>query len=285
MNNHKQPEQWDIIIQPNDKLINLKLRKLWSYRDLLWLMIRRDFVSFYKQTVFGPIWFFVQPIFTTITFIFVFGQLARIGTENIPQPLFYLSGIIVWSYFSECLLKTSTVLRDNAGIFGKVYFPRLIVPISIVFSSMVKLLVQLLLFFIILLFYYFNGYDKTPGMYIFIFPFMIFFVAITSLGLGLMVSALTTKYRDLSLLLNYAIQLLMYSAPVAYPLSNLKGLAKIIVSLNPMTFIIEGVRMSFFGIGTFSFSIFLFLLIMSFLTLFIGIIIFNRAEKNFIDTI
>lgn len=279
-------DNWDKIIKPQEKLLDFNFDEIWHYRDLLRLLVRRDFVSVYKQTIFGPIWFFIQPIFTTITFVFVFGKIAGISTEGIPQPLFYLAGITIWSYFSECLIKTSTVLRDNAGIFGKVYFPRIIMPISIVFSSLIKFTVQFALLILILVYYYFNGYALSFSLNILYLPFLIISMSFIALGLGLMVSGLTTKYRDLALLLSYAIQLLMYLSPVAYPLSSItSGIAKKIIILNPISFVIEGFRKSIFDIGQFNFYNFIYVVTISIIILLSGITIFSRAEKNFIDTI
>ena len=283
--NIDQTEDWDIVIESKTSLFDLKLKEVWRYRDLLWLLIRRDFVAFYKQTVFGPIWFFIQPIFTTITFVFVFGKLAGISTDGLPQPLFYLAGITGWSYFSECFLKTSTVLRDNANIFGKVYFPRIIMPLSIVFSNLIKFSVQFLLLVLMILYYYFKGYNFNFSLYIFALPILILTMATQGLAFGLIISALTTKYRDLVLLLTFGIQLLMYATPIAYPLSSLSGKTKELVQLNPVTYIIEGFRKSILGIGDFDLLKLLYIVISSIVFLLIGLVVFNKVEKDFVDTI
>lgn len=280
-----QVEDWDIVIESKTSLFDLKLKEVWRYRDLLWLLIRRDFVAFYKQTVFGPIWFFIQPIFTTITFVFVFGRLAGISTDGLPQPLFYLAGITGWSYFSDCFLKTSTVLRDNANIFGKVYFPRIIMPLSIVFSNLVKFSVQLLLLIITIAYYCFVGYKFQFSIYLLTLPILILSMALQGLAFGLIISALTTKYRDLALLLVFGIQLLMYATPIAYPLSSLTGKIKFIVQLNPVTYIIEGFRKSILGIGEFNFLKLLYIVLITIIFLFLGLVIFNKVEKDFVDTI
>jgi lipopolysaccharide transport system permease protein len=278
-------ENWDINISSKNSFLNINLKKVWDYRDLLWLLVRRDFVSFYKQTIFGPIWFFIQPIFTTIVFVFIFGNLAGISTDGLPQPLFYMAGITAWAYFSECLLKTSTVLKDNAHIFGKVYFPRLIMPLSIVFSGLIKFLVQLLMLFSVIIFFVIKLKVFFISWYILLTPIIILLLAAQGLGFGMIISALTTKYRDLALLVAFGLQLLLYATPIAYPLSSLSGKAKLIISLNPVSYLIEGFRKCLFGIGEFDLYKMFYVTITSIIILFIGIIIYNKVEKNFIDTI
>jgi lipopolysaccharide transport system permease protein len=207
-NSHSSNEQiWDLRIKPQDSLFNLHLGDVWSYRDLLWLLVRRDFVSFYKQTILGPVWFFIQPLLTTIMFTFVFGRLGGFSTDNLPQPLFYLAGITAWNYFADCLTKTSTVFRDNANMFGKVYFPRLIMPLSIIVSNLVRFLVQFFLFLLVMLFYFFKGAPIHITWAIILFPIIVALMAIMGLGLGMIISAMTTKYRDLAFLLTFGIQL------------------------------------------------------------------------------
>lgn len=277
--------EWDLIVESKKNLFDLQLKKLWKYRDLLFLLVRRDFVSFYKQTIFGPIWFFVQPIASTITYVYIFNNLATLGTDGIPAPLFYLLGIIAWNYFSDCLLKTSTVFRDNANIFGKVYFPRLIIPISIIVSNLIRFAVQFILFLIILLFYYFKTGQVFFSLETIFYPLLIIMMAAQGLGFGLIVTAFTTKYRDLVMLLSFAIQLLMYTTTVVYPLSTLKGNVRTIISLNPMTPIIEGSRKFLLGHGEITFSSFSYSFIFTLLILFIGLLTFNNSQKNFVDTI
>lgn len=278
-------EEWDLIIEPQQKLFDLGLKKVWNYRDLLWLFVKRDFISFYKQTILGPIWFFIQPLFMMVVYVFVFGRLAQISTGGIPQPLFYLSGITAWTYFSECLLKTSTVLKDNSPIFGKVYFPRLIMPLSIVCSNLVKIFIHIFLLLLIMIYYKIDNQFDSFSINLFYFPLILFLIAIQSLGFGLIVSSLTTKYRDLALLLTFGIQLLMYATPVVYPLSSLSGVTKNIISLNPMSFLMEGFRKSLLGIGEFDIQILCYLAFISFIILMFGVLIFNKVEKNFVDTI
>ena len=279
---------WDLIIKGHTSLLDVRFRDIWHYRDLLVLFVRRDFVSFYKQTVLGPLWFFIQPIFTTIVFTFVFGQLAGIGTDGLPQVLFYLSGITAWNYFADCLTKTSTVFKDNANIFGKVYFPRLIMPLSIVVSSLVRFGVQLLLLIGMMIFYAARGADFQVTAAILFFPVLILLMALLGLGLGLIITAITTKYKDLTFLITFGVQLLMYATTVIYPLSVARekfGDLAWIVEMNPMTGIIEGFRYAFLGKGEFTFTSIGYSTLVTIIVLFLGIIIFNRTEKNFVDTI
>jgi lipopolysaccharide transport system permease protein len=278
-------DNWDLVIVPQKKLFDLQLDKVWRYRDLLWLLVRRDFVAFYKQTILGPIWFFVQPIASTITYSFIFGNLAGLGTDGLPAPLFYLAGIIAWTYFSDCLTKTSTVFRDNAGIFGKVYFPRLIMPLSLVVSNLVRFAVQMLLFVILMIYFSFNGANITIGWTVLLFPVLVVLMAGQGLGFGLLVSALTTKYRDLVMLLTFAIQLFMYTTTVVYPLSTLQGKMHTLISLNPMTPIIEGTRKCLLGQGEFGLFSFGYAVLATLIILGLGIITFNKVQKNFVDTI
>ena len=279
---------WDLEIKPQGSLLDLKLQDVWQYRDLLMLMVRRDFVSFYKQTILGPLWFFIQPLFTTLIYTFIFGNLAAIPTDGLPQPLFYLAGITAWNYFADCLTKTSTVFTTNAGLFGKVYFPRLIVPLSIVVSNLIRFAVQMLLFLIMMAAYRFKGATFQPNGYIFIFPFLLLMMAMLGLGLGMIISALTTKYRDLSFLITFGIQLMMYLTTVIYPLSVVKEKYPDyiwLVAYNPMTSIIEAFRYGFLGEGTFTVLSLLVTTLFTLMILLTGIIIFNRVERNFVDTV
>ncbi|WP_443938132.1 ABC transporter permease [Pedobacter sp. MW01-1-1] len=278
----------DWTIESKSSLFDLKLDELWAYRDLLVLLVRRDFVSFYKQTILGPLWFFIQPLFTTITFTFVFGNLAGISTDGLPKPLFYMAGITAWNYFADCLNKTSTVFRDNAGIFGKVYFPRLIVPLSIVTSNLVRFGVQMILFLILLGYYYFSGANFKPTFAVLLFPYLVVLMALLGLGMGMIISAMTTKYRDLTFLIGFGVQLLMYATTVIYPLSTaLEKFPKYawIVEYNPMTPILESFRYSFLGEGTFSWLALGYVSVVTATILTAGIVIFNKVERNFIDTV
>jgi lipopolysaccharide transport system permease protein len=279
-------EKWTEIISPKRSLLDINLKELWRYRDLIMLFVRRDFVSQYKQTILGPIWLFIQPLFTTLTFFFVFNQIAKIPTDNIDPILFYLSGITLWNYFSDCFNKTSNTFVANAGIFGKVYFPRLATPISIVFSNLIKLGIQVLLFLAIMGYQIiFKGAEVNINLHILILPFLIILMAVMGLGLGIIFSALTTKYRDLSFLLAFGIQLLMYATPIIYPLSYTSGKLHTLISMNPLTPIMESFRYAFFSIGSFDWSGLAYTSIFSFGVLFLGIIIFNQVEKSFMDTV
>jgi len=279
-------EVWTEIIEPKRSLLDVNLKELWRYRDLIMLFVRRDFVSVYKQTVLGPLWLFIQPLFTTVTFYFVFSKIAKIPTDNVDPILFYLSGITLWNYFSDCFSKTSNTFIANAGIFGKVYFPRLATPISIVISNLIKLGIQVLLFVAIMLYQmFFNNVQINVNIYILVLPYLILLMAVMGLGLGIIFSALTTKYRDLSFLLTFGIQLLMYATPIIYPLSFTSGKLHSLISLNPLTPIMESFRYAFFSIGSIDWSGLAFTSIFSFFVLFIGIIIFNQVEKSFMDTV
>lgn len=284
MNEHE--HSWTI--EAKSTLFDLKLNEVWAYRDLLWLLVRRDFVSFYKQTILGPLWFFIQPLFTTIIFTFIFGNLAGISTDGLPKPLFYMAGITAWNYFADCLTKTSTVFRDNAGIFGKVYFPRLIMPLSIVVSNLVRFGVQMLLFLILMTYYLMAGAQFNISWAICLFPLVVILMALLGLGAGMLISAMTTKYRDLGFLVGFGVQLLMYATTVIYPLSI--ALEKYpeyawIIEYNPMTPIIETFRFGFLGEGSFRWRSLGYATGVTVALLLFGIVIFNKVERNFVDTI
>jgi lipopolysaccharide transport system permease protein len=286
-------EYWDLVLKPQHSIFELNLRDVWRYRDLLWLFVRRDFVSFYKQTILGPFWFFIQPLFTTIMYTFIFGGLANIPVDGLPKPLFYLAGITTWNYFSDCITKTSTVFKDNANIFGKVYFPRLIMPLSLVLSNLIRFAVQLILFLIAMAWYGWveKGNHFHPSAYILLFPVVVCQMALLGLGTGMIISALTTRYRDLAFLVVFGVQLLMYATTVVYPLSTVLSKFKKhpwmsgIIEYNPMTPIIETFRIGFLGSGTFTWPLYLYSVVVTLLILFAGIFIFNKVEKNFVDTI
>ena len=278
-------QSFEWTIEPHRSLLDLKLKDTWEYRDLLMLLVRRDFVSFYKQTIFGPIWFFVQPLLTMLTFTFVFGRLAGISTDGLPQPLFYLAGITAWNYFAECLTKTSTVFKDNANIFGKVYFPRLIMPLSIVVSNLVRFGVQFVLFLGLLLYYIIQGSNIHFTWAIALFPLVILLMAAQGLGLGMIISAMTTKYRDLAFLVTFGVQLLMYATTVIYPLSSADASIKWIIEANPMTALIETFRFGFLGKASFSWFALGYSALCTIILLVGGTIIFNKVEKNFVDTV
>ena len=278
--------QWDVVIGPKNSVFSLNLKEVWRYKDLLFMTVKRDFVTLYKQTILGPLWFFIQPIFTTIVYTFVFGNLAGISTDGLPKILFYLSGTICWNYFAECFTKTSTVFKDNQAIFGKVYFPRLISPLSIVITGLMKLFVQLLLFLTALCCYnLFTEVHTTIEWTVVLFPVLIVIMALLSLGMGMIITSMTTKYRDLVFLLQFGIQLLMYATPVIYPLSAMPEKYKWLLVLNPMTAIIETFRTSFLGSGSFQWSYLVYSFGVSTIIFLIGTVVFNRTEKDFMDTV
>jgi lipopolysaccharide transport system permease protein len=285
MNHEEAINDWDLTIEPQSSLFKLNLKDVWRYRDLLWLFVKRDFVSFYKQTILGPLWFFIQPLFTTIIFTFVFGNLAGISTDGLPQPLFYMAGITAWNYFADCLTKTSTVFKDNANIFGKVYFPRLIMPLSIVASNLVRFIVQMILFIMMIAYYTIQGANFHFTWAISLFPFLILLMALLGLGLGLIITALTTKYRDLAFLITFGVQLMMYATTVIYPLSAAPEKYKNLIALNPMTGIIEAFRFGFMGQGELTFQSLGYSTLVTLVSLVLGVVIFNKTEKTFVDTI
>jgi lipopolysaccharide transport system permease protein len=281
-------EHWDLEIKPSNSLFQLHLKDVWAYRDLLLMLVRRDFVSFYKQTILGPLWFFIQPIFTTLIYTFVFGNLANISTDGVKGPLFYLAGITAWNYFADCLNKTSTVFKDNANIFGKVYFPRLIMPLSIVASNLIRFGVQMLLFIGMLAYYGFTGIYFGMNWYALLFPVLVLLMGLLGLGFGLIITAMTTKYRDLAFLVTFGVQLLMYATTVIYPLST--AITKYpkyawIIKYNPMTPIIETFRYGFLGKGSFSWGSLGYCAGVTLIVTLLGIIIFNKVEKKFVDTV
>lgn len=286
----KNEEHWDLKIRPHSKWHDLRLGDVFRYRDLLFLFVRRDFVAFYKQTIFGPVWFFVQPIITAITFTIVFGNLAAIGTNGIPKFLFYLSGITLWNFFAETLTKTSDTFTTNAGIFGKVYFPRLIVPLSVVASNLTKLGVQLLLFLGVWAYYLFTTNLIFPNAYIALLPFLILLMGFMGLSMGILISSMTTKYRDLKFLVTFGVQLMMYASPIVYPLSSLEGKPgwiRLLILSNPVTSIIELFKHAFLGQngGQVNLSNLLYSLCFTCVLFFISLVIFNKVEKSFTDTI
>lgn len=278
-------EQWTEIISPSNSLLDLKLKDVWRYRDLLIMLVKRDFVATYKQTILGPLWFFLQPLLTTITYMIIFGNIAKISTDGLPMTLFYLAGITLWNYFSDCLNKTATVFKDNANIFGKVYFPRLIMPLSIVVSNLVRLGIQFLLFLIFWIWFLLNGANIHPNIYILLVPFLILLMALIALGAGMMISAMTTKYRDLIFLLTFGIQLMMYATPVIYPMSSLPKKYAWLIKANPLSSLIETFRYAFTGSGEFSWMSLAYSSLFALLILIIGTIIFNKVEKSFMDTV
>ena len=278
--------RWTTIISPKKSFFEFGLGEVLKYKDLLFLFVKRDFISIYKQTILGPIWFFIQPILTTIVFTVIFGKVAKLPTDDVPQILFYLSGITCWNYFSECLVKTSNTFIANQNIFGKVYFPRIITPLSIVITSLFKFGIQLGLF-LCFYFYYLYTTDLIYPRYdiLLLLPLLVVMMGILGLGFGIIISSFTTKYRDLKFLINFGVQLWMYATPVIYPLSMLEGNMKRFALLNPMTSIIETFKYAFLGKGVFSWNYILYTFVFSIVILFFGMLIFNRTQKNFMDTV
>lgn len=272
-------------ITPNNRLLNFNFRELIAYKDLIAMYIKRDIVTMYKQTILGPLWFVIQPILTTVMYMFVFGNLAGISTDGIPGPVFYFSGIILWTYFAECLNKTSGTFTTNQRVFGKVYFPRLVVPISVTMSNLVKFFIQFAIFIIIYIVYVFKGVNIAPNWYAFLFPLLVVMCAGLALGFGIIFSSMTTKYRDLTFLLQFGVQLWMYATPVIYPLSTMPADKQWIFQLNPMTSIIETFKYGAIGQGTFSWLWLAYSFGFMLLMLFVGIMIFNKVEKDFMDTV
>jgi lipopolysaccharide transport system permease protein len=281
-----QDENWTEVIKPSTNLLDLGVGEVWRYRDLVMLFVRRDFVSTYKQTILGPIWFFIQPLLTTITYVIIFGNVAKLSTDGLPMMVFYMSGITVWNYFALTLTNTSTVFRDNATMFGKVYFPRLTMPLSIVISNLVRFAIQFGLFIVIWLYYLLKGNSNIhPNWLIALTPLLVAIMGLMSLGLGMIFSALTTKYRDLAMLLAFGVQLLMYATPVIYPLSSITGKYRWLILINPMTSIVETFRYAFLGSGTFNWGSLSYSLAFTLVILLLGTIIFNRVQKSFTDTV
>ena len=282
-----QPEQenWSEIIEPKTRLLDLRLKELWRYRDLVLMFVRRDFVANYKQTILGPLWFFIQPLLTTLTYVLIFGRVAGLSTDGLPMLVFYLSGVTIWNYFAETLTKTATVFKDNAQMFGKVYFPRLTMPFSIVISNLVRFGIQFFLFLLIWSWYYFSTDSLHPNWYILLTPVLVLMMGLLALGLGMIISALTTKYKDLIFLLTFGVQLLMFATPVIYPLSTLPEKYKWIILANPISSIVETFRFAFLGTDVFRWDYFAYSAGMTIAILLLGTIVFNRVEKSFTDTV
>ncbi|WMI68462.1 ABC transporter permease [Mangrovimonas sp. YM274] len=279
-------EDWTIEIYPKSKLLDLNLREVWRYRDLLTLFVRRDFVAVYKQTIFGPLWFFIQPILTTIMFMVVFGGIAKMSTDGMPQAAFYLSGIVLWNYFATALSGTSNTFVTNKGVFGKVYFPRIITPLSLIVSKLLTFGVQFVLFLgVFSYFLIFTDAPLQPNAMILFVPVLIIMTAGLALGLGLLITSLTTKYRDFTFLLGFAIQLGMYATPIIYPASAIEGIKRTVIMANPMSAIIETFRYAFLGVGNFSWASLGYSFGIMVLLLALGTITFNKVQKSFMDTV
>lgn len=277
--------EYNTVIKPKDKLFDIDFKELWKYRDLFSMFVKRDIITQYKQTVLGPLWFFIQPAFTTIMYMVVFGGIAGIPTDGLPQPMFYLAGIVCWQYFSDCLNKTSSTFTANQGIFGKVYFPRLIVPLSTVASGLVRLAIQFLMFIVVYIYYLSIGVHVAPNAYLLLLPVLIFMLAGLSLGFGILISSMTTKYRDLTILFSFVVSLWMYATPIIYPLSTMSPKRQWIMALNPLTSIVETFKYGTMGVGTFSWGQLGYSFGFMVLLMALGIVVFNKVQRSFMDTV
>lgn len=277
---------WTTIIKPHNKLWEVDFKELWRYRDLFMMYVKRDIITMYKQTILGPLWFVIQPAITTIMYMVVFGGIAGISTDGLPQPLFYLAGICLWQYFADCLNKTSSTFISNQGIFGKVYFPRLVAPLSTIVSGLVKLGIQILLFVIVYIYFLAIGTPVEPNWALSLFPLLVIMIAGLALGFGIIISSLTTKYRDLTILFTFIVQLWMYGTPVIYPLSSIpEGKIKLLMQLNPITPIVETFKYGTLGTGEFSWNMLGYSFCFMLVVLSIGIVLFNKVQRSFMDTV
>ena len=278
-------ESWDVVIKPVHGWFNVNYKEIIQYWGLILLFVRRDFVVFYKQTILGPLWYIIQPLFNTLVFTLIFGEVAKIPTDGIPPFIFYLSGTVVWGYFSVCLNLTGKTFVANAGVFGKVYFPRITVPISIAISTVFHFLIQFALFLGFFIYFWYVGTDIKPNIYVFTLPLIVLHMAVLSIGMGLIISAATAKYRDLAFAMGFLVQLWMYLTPVVYPLSEVPDRFKIFILINPMTAVVESFRGAFLGVSSITLQGLLLSIILTILVFIGGIIIFSRVEKTFMDTV
>jgi lipopolysaccharide transport system permease protein len=278
-------EDWALVIRPQRSWFDLRLAELWRYRDLIALFVRRDFVSVYKQTILGPLWYIIQPILTTVIFTVIFGRIARLSTDGLPQFLFYMSGTVVWSYFAESLTKTSNTFITNAQLFGKVYFPRLAVPISILISNLIAFSIQFLLFLGFVAYYWLNGANIQPNLWVLFTPVLLIMMAGLGLGFGIIVSSLTTRYRDLRFLVTFGVQLWMYVTPVIYPVSAIPDRFRPLIQANPLTPIVETFRYAYLGGGTLNPANLMYSAAFMLVVLILGVLLFNRIEATFMDTV
>lgn len=278
-------EKWTQEIRSNHNLFSLNLKEVWAYRDLIYMLVKRDFVTSFKQTILGPIWFFINPIFTTIMYVIVFGNIANLSTDGAPQMAFYLAGVTLWNYFSSCLNGTSNVFRGNASIFGKVYFPRLVMPLAIVTSNLMQFAVQFLLFIVVIVYFFITEGNVHPNIWMLATPFLIFLMAAFAMGTGMIFSSMTTKYKDLSMLLSFGVSLYMYVTPVVYPVSSIPEKFRWIADVNPLTGIFECFKYAYLGVGDFNVGMLVYSFVFIMIILGIGTIIFNKVEKSFMDTV
>ncbi len=278
-------EEFTHVIRPKRHLFDVNLKEVWQYRDLLMLFVRRDFVAKYKQTILGPFWFVLNPLLSTLIYTVIFNRVANIPTDNIPPVLFYLSGLVAWQYFAACLTGTSSTFLSNASIFGKVYFPRLVSPLSVVLSSLVQLTVQFGLLFVVLFIYWFKGYPFSFSTYTLLIPAIVLILAMMALGFGIIISSATTKYRDLTNFMSFGVQLWMYATPIIYPVSSVPDQLQFIVKYNPVAPLIEAFKFGLVGAGQVSWSGLLYSLIFTVVLLIFGMLVFNKVEQSFMDTV
>ncbi len=277
--------EYSTVIKPKNKLFEVDLKEIWQYRDLFSLFVKRDIITQYKQTILGPTWFFIQPALTTVMYMVVFAGIAGISTDGLPEPMFYLAGIVTWQYFADCLNKTSSTFTTHQHIFGKVYFPRFIVPLATVTSNLVRMGIQFMLFVAVYIFYVLSGVQVAPNEYALLIPVLIIMLAGLSLGFGIIISSMTTKYRDLTILFTFIVQLWMYATPVIYPLSTMSEKRQAIMALNPVTSIVEAFRYGTMGIGTFNWNHLAYSFVFMVVLLVIGIVVFNKVQRSFMDTV
>jgi len=279
-------EKYSTLIEPKTSLLSVDFKEIWRYRDLFSMFVKRDIITQYKQTILGPAWFFIQPLLTMVMYMIVFGGIAGISTDGLPQALFYLAGILCWQYFADCLNKTSSTFTTNQNIFGKVYFPRLIVPLATVSSNLVRLFIQLFLFLVVYVYYLVVGVDVAPNWYVLLFPVLVLMLAGLALGFGIIISSMTTKYRDLTILFTFVVQLWMYATPIIYPLSTIKNeTVRMVMLLNPITSIVETFKYGALGIGSFSWGALGYSFGFMVVLLAVGIVVFNKVQRSFMDTV
>ena len=279
-------QRWTQFIRPQEKLWHVDLREIWQYRDLIELFVKRNIVVQYKQTILGPLWYIIQPILTVIMNMIVFGGIAGMSTDGMPQVVFYMAGNICWFYFSDCLNQTSTTFTANQAMFGKVYFPRLVVPIATVLSNLLRFGIQMCLFLLLYIYYFVSGTSISPNMYLLLLPLFVIMLAGLGLGFGILVSSMTTKYRDLTILFTFIVQLWMYATPIVYPLSMVSGdKLRMLILANPMTSVIEGFKYATLGQGFFSWMALGYSFCFMTILLVIGVVIFNKVQRSFMDTV
>ncbi len=279
-------EKYSTLIEPKTSLLSVDFKEIWRYRDLFSMFVKRDIITQYKQTILGPAWFFIQPLLTMVMYMIVFGGIAGISTDGLPQALFYLAGILCWQYFADCLNKTSSTFTTNQNIFGKVYFPRLIVPLATVSSNLVRLFIQLFLFLVVYVYYLVIGVDVAPNWYVLLFPVLVLMLAGLALGFGIIISSMTTKYRDLTILFTFVVQLWMYATPIIYPLSTITNTTvRTVMLLNPITSIVETFKYGALGIGSFSWGALGYSFGFMVVLLAVGIVVFNKVQRSFMDTV